>query len=464
MATICIIDDDSDVLGTLGGFFERAGHRVFTAGSGAEGVRSVAEHSPDVVLLDLELPEGSGLEVLAAIQATQAVVLVFSGRIDNRRALEAMHSGAEALLAKPIDLELLAAAMERAVEKARLRQLSRSLARGRGTMARSAFLGSSPPMRELARQIELLARIDPSPVLVLGESGIGKGRVAEMLHALSPRAEHSFVEVAGASLSGGLLEAELFGRETGVFDARERRHGLLEAADAGTLYLDEIGALDTAMQPRLLEVLEGKRFRRVGGAQDVPVNIRLICSTARDLVSEVNEGRFREDLYYRISIMPVHLPPLRARAREDVAEIMSRLIEELAADLPEAPAALADEAREHLLRYSWPGNVRELRNVLERAMIVARGQSRIEAEHLPPELRRTAGARVVPHTPRSLAEVERMHIERTLRAHSQNRTRAARELGISRATLINKIKTYGLERDIGNGSANSSPWPGEEDG
>lgn len=446
MATICIIDDDSDVLGTLGGFFERAGYRVLTAASGNEGVRAVVTHAPDVVLLDLELPDLSGLEVLDAIAPVNPVVLVFSGHIDPRRAVEAMRRGAEGLLSKPIDLELLGAAAERAVEKARLRQLSRSLARGRGTLAQTALLGSSPSMRELGRQIELLARNDPSPLLVLGESGVGKGRVAEMLHSLSPRSDRAFVEVSCSALAGGLLDAELFGRESGPFDARERKLGLLESADGGTLYLDEVGALDAALQPKLLEVLEGKRFRRLGGAQDVPVNVRLICSTARDLVSEVNEGRFREDLYYRISIMPIHLPPLRARAREDVSEIMTRLIEELHTALPESPAELGDDAREQLLRHSWPGNVRELRNVLERAMIVARGHPRLEPSHLPAEIRRPAAGASSRHTPRSLAEVERRHIERTLRAHNQNRTRAARELGISRATLINKIKTYGLER------------------
>jgi transcriptional regulator with PAS, ATPase and Fis domain len=248
-------------------------------------------------------------------------------------------------------------------------------------------------------------------------------------------------------LSASALEAELFGREAGgAAGGGERTLGLFEVADGGTLFLDEIGALDASIQPKLLKVMEGKSFRRLGGTQEITVDVRVIAATMRDLASEVVEERFREDLYYRLSVMPVHLPPLRARAREDMLDLIARSLGELHAQLPEAPVELTEGALEQLLRYSWPGNVRELRNVLERAMIVGRGARKIGTEHLPPEVRNATGAGVERHVPKSLDEVERAHIERTLRAHNDNRTRAAKELGISRATLINKIRGYGLGR------------------
>jgi transcriptional regulator with PAS, ATPase and Fis domain len=284
-------------------------------------------------------------------------------------------------------------------------------------------------------------------VLLIGETGTGKGRVAEAIHASSPRAPRPFVDVSCAGFSASALETELFGCEGGgPAGARERKLGLLEVADGGTLFLDEIGALDATIQPKLLKVMEGKPFRHSGGTQDLTVDVRIIAATNKDLASEVVEGRFREDLYYRLSVMPVHLPPLRARAREDMLDLIARSLEELHAQLPESPVELSEGALEQLLRYSWPGNVRELRNVLERAMIVGRGERRLGTEHLPAEVRNATGAGVERHVPKSLEEVERAHIERTLRAHNDNRTRAAKELGISRATLINKIRGYGLGR------------------
>ncbi len=454
MATICIVDDDTDVLATLAGYFERAGHGVIAARTGSEGIRAVGHGSPDVVLLDLELPDISGIEVLEAIRGVNPVVLVLSGHVDTARAIDAMRMGAEGVLSKPIDLELLAAATDRAIEKARLRQMSSSIGYGGTPVGHGALLGSSPAMHELARQIELFARSDPTPVLLVGESGTGKGRVARTLHGLGPRRAGAFVQASCTGLSVGLLDAELFGVEGGGRHAAKamggaQPTGLLEAAGGGTLFLEEIGALHSRLQPKLLEVLEGSRMRLPGETREVPIDVRLVASTARDLVTEIAEGRFREDLYYRVSIMPLHVPPLRARAREDILQIAALLLDELRSQLPDSPAKLSEEGQDHLLRYSWPGNVRELRNILERSMILARGKDRIEADHLPTDIRRAPLAGAERHTPRSLAEVERLHIERTLRVHDQNRTRAARELGISRATLINKIKTYALMPAVG---------------
>ena len=445
MATIVIIDDEVELAAALGAFFERAGHQVVRAHTGDDGLDACLRVRPDLVLLDLKLPDVQGFELLERLQPDQRVVIMITAHGDIPLAVEAMRRGAENFLTKPVELEHLGAATERALEKARLRELNRHLLERRGSRT-TGLLGPSPAMRELAHQIELLATAERTTVLLIGETGTGKGRVAEAIHASSPRASRPFLELSCAGLSAAALEAELFGHDGGSAMAKERKLGLLEVADGGTLFLDEIGALDATIQPKLLKVMEGKSFRRVGGSQEITVDVRVIAATTRDLASEVVEERFREDLYYRLSVMPVHLPPLRARARDDMLDLIARSLEELHVQLPEAPIELSEGALEQLLRYSWPGNVRELRNVLERAMIVGRGARKLGTEHLPPEVRNATGAGVERHVPKSLEEVERAHIERTLRAHNDNRTRAAKELGISRATLINKIRGYGLER------------------
>jgi transcriptional regulator with PAS, ATPase and Fis domain len=220
--------------------------------------------------------------------------------------------------------------------------------------------------------------------------------------------------------------------------------GLFEAADGGTLFLDEVAELPETLQATLLRAIEERRVRRAGGSREVPVDVRLIAATVRDLATEVTEGRFREDLYYRLSVMPLHLPPLRARSPEDLRETVAALVTELRRGLQHAPYGVSDEALEVIGSYPWPGNVRELRNVLERALLLARGEELVGVTHLASEVRGIGDDASLPHVSRSLSEVERAHIERTLRAHGDNRTRAARELGISRATLIKKIREYDL--------------------
>jgi transcriptional regulator with PAS, ATPase and Fis domain len=325
--------------------------------------------------------------------------------------------------------------------------MSRYLAqqRGGGQGGASTIVGSSPTMRELTQQVAMLAQSDRTTVLLVGESGTGKGRIAEYIHANSPRASRPLVEVNCAAVRGARLEAELFGAERGA-EQRDGLPGLLEVADGGSIFLDEIGDLDASLQPRVLRVLEGKSFRRMGGTQEITTRVRVIAATHRDLVNEVTAERFREDLYYRLSVMPVHLPPLRARSREDLVELTASVLDDLARELPESPRLLSDQAMDRLLAYGWPGNIRELRNVLERAMLLAQGQERIGTEFFPIEVRNAAGGAGTTerHVPKSLEDIERAHIERTLKAHAANRTHAAKELGISRATLIKKIKQFGL--------------------
>lgn len=307
--------------------------------------------------------------------------------------------------------------------------------------------GSAEGLGALARQIELLAAGDRSAVLLQGESGTGKGWAARVIHNLSPRSGGPFVEVNCAGLAPAFVDSELFGQEQGGEpDPRERKVGLFELANHGTIFLDEVGELALDLQRKLVDVLETNTFRRLGGTRDVTVDVRLITATSRDLAREVASGggdRFREDLYDRLKVMALTLPPVRERAREDRFDLMKRIMADLRTQLPGCPTECSPDVVDRLLSAAWPGNVREMRNVLERSMILARGQPAIGVEHLPPDVRPRAPADRR-YQAQSLSEVERQHIERTLRHHGGNRTRAALELGISRATLINKIKAYSL--------------------
>ncbi|HYV99088.1 MAG TPA: sigma-54 dependent transcriptional regulator [Gemmatimonadaceae bacterium] len=443
MGNILIIDDEPAVTTAFSRFFRQNGsHSTAEAHTGSDGISVWHRTHPDVTLLDVRLPDMTGFDVLEHLRPESPVVIMVTAHGDVPMAVKALQSGAENFLTKPVDLSLLQLATERGLEKASLRRLSRFMTETR-TGASVVQMGSSPIMLELAAQIELLAASDRTTGLILGESGTGKGRVAEWIHALSARKKRPFVEVNCGALSVNGLDNELFGTSSNATD-RETRHGRIEIADGGTLFLDEVGDLDMHVQPKLIRVLEGKSFRRVGGAEEITSNVRVLAATTRDLVAEVNAHRFREDLYYRLSVMPVVLPPLRARAREDLVDLVAALLGELAAQLQRVPPRVSEDALEHLLRYSWPGNIRELRNVLERAMLLGRGRDTIDLELLPAEVRGARALRIDHHVARTLEEVERMHIDRTLRMHQQNRTHAAKELGISRATLIKKIRQYQL--------------------
>ena len=447
--SILLIDDEPDVIRPLGRFFEREGWEVHRAMTGEEGIRAFEACLPDLVLLDLYLPGISGMDVLEVLSAREATVVMLTGHGDIETAVEAMRLGAENFLTKPVELPHLAAAAGRAMEKVELRRANRflagKLAQGRDT----STLGSSPRMRETARQVELLASSDATTVLLLGESGTGKGWVAQMLHAHSSRSRAPFVEVNCAGLSAGFLDSELFGHEKGAFtDAKTMKRGLFEVAHGGTLFLDEVGDLSPDLQPKLLKVLERKSFRRLGGTREIEVDVRLVAATNRDLEAEVAAGRFREDLFYRLNVLPLTLPTLRDRTREDVLELIHRLLGDLRVSHPRGAPRLSDAALKLLLGYGWPGNVRELRNVLERALVLTLGEETILPEHLPPEVRSPSpsAAPVREHQVlMTLDEVERRHIERTLVMLDANRTQAAEALGISRATLHNKIRLYGLE-------------------
>ncbi len=449
--SVLLIDDDADVLRAVGNYFERLGYEVGRELSGEAGLQAWDRFRPDVTILDLSLPGMDGLQVLEHLRQRDASVILLTGHSDIPTAVKAMQLGAENFLTKPVDLAHLAAAVARIADKVRLKRVNAALqaqgASGHGLES----LGHSTAMAELANQVRLLAQSDRTTVLLEAETGTGKGWIARSIHDLGPRAKQPFVEFSCTGVPAARLDEELFGMERGG-EHGERRPGLLEIADKGTLFLEEIADLPPELQPRLLKVLETKSFRRVGGTREIAVDVRLIAASSRNLVQEVEDGRFREDLFYRLSVMPIRIPPLRDRTREDRLAVLTRVMADLRTLVVDAPTTLQSEVLERLLAYPWPGNVREMRNVLERAMLLARGQPSIGLEHLPGEFRASKPAgQERKHSPLTLDDLERQHIERTLKYHAGNRTRAAAELGISRATLINKIKRYGLQT-VGGGA------------
>src|SRR6266508_4298706 len=358
--TLLLVDDDAAVLRAIGDYFERLGYEVLREATGDTGVETFKRERPDVVILDLNLPDASGLVVLERLRRENGAVILLTGAGDIQTAVRAMQLGAENFLTKPVDMNHLAAATARVAEKVRLSRQNALLRSRDGENEGLASLGVSPAMREMARQVELLAASERSTVLLQGESGTGKGWVARVIHHLSPRGQGPFVEVNCGGLSATFLDSEIFGHEKGAYtDAKERKLGLFELADRGTIFLDEIGELAPELQPKLLKVLETKKFRRLGGTRELTVDVRLITATNRDLVREVEGGHFREDLYYRLNVMPLTIPPVRERTREDRLELITRIISDLKAELPGCPSDCSSDVLDRLLSAQWPGNVRE---------------------------------------------------------------------------------------------------------
>jgi DNA-binding NtrC family response regulator len=449
--TILLVDDEAEVLGLLGRFFERQGWVVQRAAE-ATGAMSLYERErPDLVLLDIGLPGLSGLRFLEVLRMrdADATVIMLTGQADVATAVEAMRLGAENFLTKPVELGHLEAAAERAYEKTELRRRNRFLAERQTDVAGTAALGRSPLMRDIARQVELLAESDTT-VLLSGETGTGKGYIAHLLHTLSPRALKPFVDINCAGLSATFLDSEIFGHEKGAFtDAKEQKRGLFELAHTVTFFLHEIGDLAPELQPKLLKVLESRRFRRLGGTREIEVDARLIAATNHDLEKNVREGRFREDLFYRLNVLPLRLPPLRERGREEIADLTVRVLLDLRRKVGRGPSRLTADALDVLTRYAWPGNIRELRNVVERVLLLSADAEEVHPAHLPPEIvggnGTGSGLGGEVDADLSLSEVERRHIARALAHHAGNRSRAARSLGISRATLYEKLARYDLD-------------------
>ena len=443
--TILIVDDDPGHRGMLTTLLADWGFRVEAAADGETAVARCREQAFDLILMDVRMAGISGIEALREIKAYNPAIpiLIMTAYSDVETAVEAIKAGAYDYLTKPLDFEDLRLTMERALDHAALRDENRTL---RQTLAASfdtgGIIGQSPPMRRL---MEMLATIAPSEatVMVTGESGTGKELIARAIHANSPRRKGPYIAVNCAALTETLLESELFGHEKGAFTgAEKRREGRFLAADKGTIFLDEIGEMPLSMQVKLLRAIQEREIQRVGGDQTLRVDVRIVAATNRDLLAEVEAGRFRQDLYYRLNVVALALPPLRDRG-EDIPLLASYFLRKFAEKNGKHIKGFTPEAMDRMLKHSWPGNVRELENAVERAVVLALGEYIGERE-LPPAL---SGG---PDEPRpggfanlTLEELERVAILDALEAAGGNKSEAARRLGITRKIMHAKLAKYG---------------------
>jgi DNA-binding NtrC family response regulator len=444
---ILIVDDEPGIRFGVRDFLESEGLEADEADSVASAEKAAREGRPDAIVLDHMLPDGTALDLLPRLKELDPSlpVVVLTGHASIDLAVRAVKEGADQFLAKPVELPALLILLRRLMESQRERR--RQIA-GRTRQAREQvdpFVGASAPLRQLAEESRRVAR-SSSPILIEGETGSGKGVLARWLHRNGARADEPFVDMNCAGLSREFLETELFGHEKGAYTgAVTSKPGLLEVAHRGVVFLDEIGDLDPQVQPKLLKVLEEKRFRRLGEVRDRQVDVQLIAATHQDLAGLTQERKFRSDLYYRISTLPLRVPPLRERA-EDIPILARRLLEGFSADLGRRGLRLSPEAERRLGRYAWPGNIRELRNVLERALLLS-GRDVIEADDLRFEGPDAAPAGDVPPGSESsltLEELERQHIARVLEGLGGRVAEASQRLGIPRSTLYQKIKKYGI--------------------
>ena len=445
---ILIVEDDDLLRQVTGERLERAGYVVTTASTVEEGREELEDHTPDLALLDIKLPDGEGTELLDELTRTgDTVCVMMSAHGTVQSAVEALRAGAVDFLEKPFSFDRLAATLQGALERTRLQREVRALRERTGLG--EDVVGESPAMKEVFELVKRVAPAEGTTVLLEGETGTGKGMLARAIHQSSQRAEGPFINVTCSALAESVMESELFGHEKGAFtDARTMKRGLVELAEGGTLFLDEIGELSLGLQGKLLRFIEEKTFRRVGGTKDLHVDARLIAATNRNLEEEVEADRFREDLYYRLRVFPITLPPLRER-RSDIPALVKTFVEEFAQQFGKRITSIDDEAMEQLKAYRWPGNVRELRNLIERSVLLADGEV-LTAEMLPPPVR--GGGRRSSDLPVELGpegvdfeELEEALLREALRRAGGNRTEAGRLLGMSRHQVRNRLNKYGVE-------------------
>lgn len=443
MGTVLVIDDDAPLRATLTTFLSRAGHRVFDAGSCADGRALQAAEEPDLTIVDYNLPDGTAFDILNSARERRAdeAVIVLTGAGTIELAVRAIKSGAEHFLTKPFDLESLDVLVRRTLDAQRERRRAQAATSGDSRL--SPFVGSSPRIRALAKMAEAVQE-SQAPVLILGETGTGKSVLARWLHARSPRASEAFVDLNCAGFSRELVESELFGHRRGAFTgAVNHKVGLMEMAHRGTLFLDEIGDLDLAVQPKLLKVLEEGSYRRVGDVTNRSSDVRLVAATHRNLASMVKQEKFRQDLLFRINTLVFELPPLRDR-NEDIEGLANVVLEELARRAGRPTPRLDTAALALLRKYSWPGNIRELRNVLERAMLFCKGEELDRsALHFDRSLDPDDGG-ADHEEAETLDAAERRHIERVLQRAGGKVDQAAQLLSLSRSALYAKLKKHGI--------------------
>ncbi|HEU4563876.1 MAG TPA: sigma-54 dependent transcriptional regulator [Gemmatimonadaceae bacterium] len=476
-ATILVVDDERTLARAIRLFLNECGYEAEVATDGEQALEKLRSLRPDVVFADVRLPGMSGIELLKRIRefdpSTAVVVMTAYGTIEG--AVEAVKLGAFDYIKKPVDLEELKLQVERARETSVLKQeLSYYRARAARDVPFAGVLGESPAMRAVMEQVREIASLhELPPVLITGETGTGKGLVARTIHASGPRAAKPFIEVNCTALPASLMEAELFGYERGAFtDAKESKLGLFEAAEGGFLFLDEVGDIELSLQGKLLRAIEERITRRVGGIRDRKIDVRILAATNRDLEREAQRGTFRKDLYFRLAVILLALPPLRERG-DDVMLLAEHFLQRFRARYGKDVRRIDAQARDLLLSYSWPGNVRELSHVIERAVLWSRGPV-LGAEHLsgmrpralaestaePAPEPGTARADVastptapvapaapspLPPGPLDLTDWERTMIEQALREAGGNQTRAAQRLGISRDTLRYRLKKFGIQ-------------------
>ncbi len=446
--TILLVDDEESILQALSAILRDEGYRVAETQGGAQAVKSVAKDPPSVVLLDIWMPDQDGLETLRQIRelAPDVPVIMMSGHGTIETAIKAIKLGAYDYIEKPLSLDKVLLLVQHAIET---RRLSEENVRLRATITRRlALIGDSPPMTRLKAEIAT-AGSSHSRVLISGENGTGKEVVARLIHARSPRAEKPFVDVNCAAIPDTLIESELFGHERGAFTgATAMKRGRFEEADGGTLFLDEVGDMSLVTQAKVLRVLQEQRFTRVGGGKPIEVDVRVISASNKHLTGEIARGAFREDLYYRLNVIPLFVPPLRDR-RGDIPELVDHFLHDVAAEQGLKPKTIHPDVLDAFMRYHWPGNVRELRNTVERLLIMAPGPvitpadtpSFLDVVTSPasPSLRRAASLREARTT------FEREFITQSLKAHEWNVSKTAEALGLERSHLHRKIKLLAIE-------------------
>ncbi len=443
--SVLVVDDDQNHRYMLCSMLREWGWRCVEADDGITAVEAVKKNSYDAILMDVRMAKMSGTEAFSRIQAMspKLPVIIMTAYSSVNDAVEAIQQGAHDYLTKPLDFDRLKLALERALDLKQVQKKKQEIAFEKKIL-QTSMIGSSPPMLELLEMIQCVAPTEAT-VLIAGETGTGKELVAETLHENSERKNQAFIKVNCAALTESLLESELFGHEQGAFTgADKQRDGKFVQADGGTLFLDEIGETSQAMQVKLLRVLQERELQRVGGEDTIKVDVRVLAATNRDLAVEVSEGRFREDLYYRLNVVMLSVPPLRERG-EDISLLVRHFIKYFAEKNRRQVTSVAPECMRLLTRYSWPGNVRELENAIERGVILMRGDQLTE-KSLPLTIQRfkerNAGRLLTQEKPHTLYEAEKMIILQTLAETKGNKSEAARRLGITRKTLLNKLQKY----------------------
>jgi DNA-binding NtrC family response regulator len=456
---VLIVDDEEAARYGMRRALAREGYEIAEAGSADEARRQIGAAAPDLVLLDVNLPGQSGLEYLPELVALPRppLVVIITAHGNERMAVDAIKGGAHDYVAKPFEVDDLRLVVKNALETAALREENRELrTKLAGASGFGGMIGKSDAMRRVFNTIEKVAETDVT-VLIRGESGTGKELVAQEIHRRSAHRTGEFVAMNCAAMPAELIESELFGHEKGAFTgAAARRKGKFEAADGGTIFLDEIGDMSVTTQAKVLRVLENRRIERLGGDASIPVDVRVVSATHKNLEAEIAEGRFRQDLYYRLRVVTIELPPLRER-REDIPLLASDMLNRYASLYGLRCREIDPDAMRHLVQYAWPGNVRELRNAIERAVVLANGE-RLTPEDLPPEVAEGAPLAVPDGDESSLAvpflpdfkearrEFERAYIERRLAETGGNVTRAAELLDMHRQSLQHKLKELGIRK------------------